>query len=79
MLLCKQCHSRSGCTNAKGCEMKFTFGPVAYGLCEICHNRDFQGANADGRQACVDCTSCHYSVPPDTTAERTPSTDSPRA
>jgi hypothetical protein len=57
MLLCRKCHSGSGCANAKWCEKKFTFGPVSYGLCDICHNRDFMGANADQRQECVKCTS----------------------
>ena len=50
MLLCRKCHSRAGCTNAKWCEMKFTFGPVSHGLCEMCHKRGFIGANADARQ-----------------------------
>ena len=63
MLLCRKCHSRAGCTNAKWCEMKFTFGPVSHGLCEMCHNRGFIGANADARQECVDCKSCHDSMP----------------
>ena len=57
MLLCRKCHNRAACANAEWCEMKFTFGPVAYGLCEVCHNRDFMGANADARQECVDCKS----------------------
>jgi hypothetical protein len=65
MLLCRKCHSSSGCTNAERCEMKFTFGPVSYGVCEICHNRDFMGANGDARQECVDCTSGRYSEPSD--------------
>ena len=56
MLLCRWCHGRSGCINARSCEMKFTFGPVSYGLCEVCHSRDFMGANADARQERVDCT-----------------------
>lgn len=63
MLFCRKCHSRSGCTNAEWCEMKFTFGPVSYGVCEVCHNRDFMGANADMRQECVDCKSRDYSAP----------------
>lgn len=56
MLLCRWCHGRSGCINARSCEMKFTFGPVSYGLCEACQSRDFTGANADARQERVDCT-----------------------
>ncbi len=63
MLLCRECHGRSGCINARSCEMKFTFGPVSYGLCEVCHGRDFMGANADARQERVDCTTCLSSAP----------------
>lgn len=63
LLLCKKCHSGIGCTNAKWCEQKFTFGPVSYGLCDICHNGNVMGANADHRQERVQCTSGVYSEP----------------
>lgn len=63
MLLCGKCHSRSDCPNAEWCEMKLTFGPVSYGRCEMCRNRDFMGANADARQGCVDCQSRDHSAP----------------
>ena len=61
MLVCRKCHRMSGCINAEWCELKFTFGPVSYGVCEVCRNRDFMGANADVRQECVDCKSANRS------------------